>query len=294
MLQSMTGFGRATNTYKEKTINVEVRSLNSKMFDLRLKVPSNFKEKELDLRRMVTEQVDRGKVDVVITVQSSSGDEGGVTINKNLFRKFYLELKSLSNELGMASEGDLMQAIIRLPNVIASDDSEIDEQEWKIIERTVNEAMKHFIGFREQEGESMETALLHHTQTIAENLAAIKPFEEERIAKVRQRMYQNLEEFLGKENVDKNRYEQEVLFYLEKIDITEEKVRLEQHCTYFLEELNKATPSIKGRTLNFISQEMGREINTLGAKAYSSDIQRSVVRMKDELEKIKELLANVA
>ena len=294
MLQSMTGFGRASNTFKEKTIIVEIRSLNSKVFDLRLKVPSNFKEKELELRRVVTEQVERGKVDLVVSMQSAGGDDSAFALNTALFKKYYAELSKLATELNMPPQNDMMQSILRLPNVVMSDDGEMDEEEWNVIMATAKVAMKQFVAFREQEGVSMEAALNLHSNTIAENLHAVKPFEAVRIEKVRQRMYQNLEEFLGKENVDKNRYEQEVLFYLEKIDITEEKVRLEQHCNYFKEELLKDNAATKGRTLNFISQEMGREINTLGAKAYSSEIQRYVVGMKDELEKIKELLANIA
>ena len=294
MLQSMTGFGRASNTFKEKTIIVEIRSLNSKVFDLRLKVPSNFKEKELELRRVVTEQVERGKVDLVVSMQSAGGDDSAFALNTALFKKYYAELSKLATELNMPPQNDMMQSILRLPNVVMSDDGEMDEEEWNVIMTTAKVAMKQFVAFREQEGVSMEAALNLHANTIAENLHAVKPFEAVRIEKVRQRMYQNLEEFLGKENVDKNRYEQEVLFYLEKIDITEEKVRLEQHCNYFNEELKKDNAATKGRTLNFISQEMGREINTLGAKAYSSEIQRYVVGMKDELEKIKELLANIA
>lgn len=290
----MTGFGRASNTFKEKTIIVEIRSLNSKVFDLRLKVPSNFKEKELELRRVVTEQVERGKVDLVVSMQSAGGDDSAFALNTALFKKYYAELSKLATELNMPPQNDMMQSILRLPNVVMSDDGEMDEEEWNVIMATAKVAMKQFVAFREQEGVSMEAALNLHSNTIAENLHAVKPFEAVRIEKVRQRMYQNLEEFLGKENVDKNRYEQEVLFYLEKIDITEEKVRLEQHCNYFKEELLKDNAATKGRTLNFISQEMGREINTLGAKAYSSEIQRYVVGMKDELEKIKELLANIA
>ncbi len=294
MLQSMTGFGRASNTFKEKTVIVEIRSLNSKVFDLRLKVPSNFKEKELELRRIITEQVERGKVDIVVTIQSSGGDDSTFALNTALFKRYYTELAALSSSLGMPPQNDMMQAILRLPNVVMSDEGEMNDDEWNIILETSKIAMKQFIAFREQEGVSMENALSHHANTILSHLHSVKPFEAVRIDKVRQRMYQNLEEFLGKENIDKNRYEQEVLFYLEKIDITEEKVRLEQHCNYFSEELAKDNSTTKGRTLNFISQEMGREINTLGAKAYSSEIQRYVVGMKDELEKIKELLANIA
>jgi uncharacterized protein (TIGR00255 family) len=289
----MTGFGKATTSFGDKNISVEMRSLNSKVFDLRLKVPANFREKELELRRLMTEKVERGKLDLAISVTSMTGEDSGFALNVPLFKKYCRELKAIGSELGLDG-GDLMQSVLRMPNVIMMDEAEINDEEWATVERLLDEALVHFIAFRKREGDAMEKALIHHTQSILENLEALVPYEAERVTKVRQRMYQNLEEFLGKENVDKNRYEQEVLFYLEKIDVTEEKIRLAQHCKYFADELVKKEPLYKGRMLNFISQEMGREINTLGAKAYDSDIQRYVVKMKDDLEKIKELLANVA
>jgi len=293
MILSMTGFGKATTSFGDKNISVEMRSLNSKVFDLRLKVPANFREKELELRRLMTEKVERGKLDLAISVTSMTGEDSGFALNVPLFKKYCRELKAIGSELGLDG-GDLMQSVLRMPNVIMMDEAEINDEEWATVERLLDEALVHFIAFRKREGDAMEKALIHHTQSILENLEALVPYEAERVTKVRQRMYQNLEEFLGKENVDKNRYEQEVLFYLEKIDVTEEKIRLAQHCKYFADELVKKEPLYKGRMLNFISQEMGREINTLGAKAYDSDIQRYVVKMKDDLEKIKELLANVA
>lgn len=293
MILSMTGFGKASTSFGNKNITVEMRSLNSKVFDLRLKVPANFKEKELDLRRILTERVERGKLDLVISVTDMTGEDSGFALNVPLFKKYAREFKALSEELHIGG-ADLIQSVLRMPNVVMNDDSELDEEEWKVIERTLNEALTQFIAFRKREGEAMEAALQHHTVSILANLAQIAPYEDNRVVKVRQRMYQNLEEFMGKENVDKNRFEQEVLFYLEKIDVTEEKVRLAQHCQYFTDEMAKHEPLFKGRMLNFISQEIGREINTLGAKAYDSDIQRFVVKMKDDLEKIKELLANVA
>jgi uncharacterized protein (TIGR00255 family) len=293
MLLSMTGFGKASMSFGDKNIVIEMRSLNSKVFDLRMKVPSNFKEKELELRRIMTEKAERGKVDLIVSVTSMNGEGGSYALNIPLFKRYCAELNSLSAELKMPNS-DIIQAVLRIPDVVMNDDNELDDEEWKAIESTLHKAIEQFVAFRKQEGNSMESALKQHTTTILESLSVLEPFEQTRIDKVRQRMYQNLEEFLGKENVDKNRYEQEVLFYLEKIDITEEKTRLAQHCKYFIDEMEKKEPLYKGRKLNFISQEMGREINTLGAKAYDSDIQRYVVQMKDELEKIKEMLANVA
>lgn len=293
MLLSMTGFGKANTNVGDKNIIIEMRSLNSKVFDLRLKIPSNFKEKELELRRVMTEKAERGKVDLTVMVTSMSGEDSGFGLNVPLFKRYCKELKSLGDELKL-DNSDIIQAVIRLPNVVMMDDAEISEEEWRAVDNTLQVALSHFIDFRKREGAAMESALKQHTATIQQHLNDIVPFEQERVKKVRQRMYQNLEEFLGKENVDKNRYEQEVLFYLEKIDVTEEKVRLTQHCDYFIDEINKPEPIYKGRILNFICQEMGREINTLGAKAYDSDIQKIVVKMKDELEKIKELIANIA
>ena len=293
MLLSMTGFGKASSSIGDRNISVELRSLNSKVFDLRMKVPSYFKEKELDLRRIMTERAERGKVDLVITVTSMTGEDSGFGLNKPLFKKYCSELKAISSELGLG-DGDLMQSVLRMPNVIMMDESDIDEEEWTVVTNTLNEALEHFISYREREGEAMEMALTAHASSILENLECLRPFEAKREEKVRQRIRQNLDEFMGKENVDKNRFEQELLFYLEKIDIAEEKVRLEQHCKYFIEQMKNSEPTYKGRMLSFVSQEMGREINTLGAKAYDSDIQHYVVKMKEDLEKIKELLANIA
>jgi uncharacterized protein (TIGR00255 family) len=290
MLLSMTGFGRATQTIGEKTISVEIRSLNSKYTDLRFKLPNNYKEKEPILRKMIADRSERGKVDVNLEVKSVRGDDE-YAINLPLFRKYVLELSALAKELGV-EKGDLMQTVVRIPNVIAAGDEGIDEEEWKTVQATVTEALDRFEDFRLTEGAAMEKDLRMRIETIASLLEKVDPFEKERIQRLRQRMRQHLEEFLNKENVDENRFEQEVVFYIEKIDITEEKVRLEQHCKFFIEQLELTNKTTKGRKLSFISQEIGREINTLGAKAYSSDIQRIVVAMKDELEKIKEQVAN--
>lgn len=289
MLFSMTGYGRETQTFRDKTINIEVRSLNSKYSDLRLKIPQNYKEKEHEIRRIVTETTIRGKIDVLIETTSLQGDEE-YGLNKALFRKYFEELNALTEELGAPRE-ELTAAILRLPNVVATESKSIDEEEWKFLLKVLDGALEKFKQFRLTEGGVLEEDLKTRTQNIQNLLEKVDPFEKARIEKIRKRLKQNLDDFFGKENVDENRFEQEVIFYIEKIDISEEKVRLAQHCKYFLEELEKKNVA-KGRKLSFISQEMGREINTLGAKAYSSDIQRYVVSMKDELEKIKEQVAN--
>lgn len=289
MLLSMTGYGRAKLPYREKVISVEIRSLNSKYTDLRVKYPQNYREKEVEIRKMVSSYAQRGKIDITIEVKSEQGDEA-FGLNKALFRKYFQELDGMATELGLP-KGDMMQAILRIPNVISTDGDQIDEQEWQTLMDTMNAALKNFGQYREDEGKAMETDLRSRIANILEYLGKLDPHEAERVTRLRQRLNQNLEEYLGKDKIDENRFEQEILFYLEKIDITEEKVRLDQHCKYFLEQLDKKVPS-KGRKLNFISQEMGREINTMGAKAYSANIQRLVVGMKDELEKIKEQVAN--
>ena len=285
----MTGYGRATNNYNSKIIMAEVRSLNSKFTDMRIKIPNNLREKEHYFRKLVTERIERGKVDLTVEIKSVQGDDA-FGLNAPLFKRYYEELSSLADSMNISKDG-LMAAILRIPSVIMTEEGEIDEEEWNVIERTMGEAMANFENFRKAEGAVIEDDMRLRISNINNSLQLIDPYERERITLLRNRMRQNLEEFMNKENIDENRFEQEVIFYLEKIDITEEKVRLEQHCNYFLEQLSSNTVS-KGRTLSFISQEMGREINTLGAKAYSAEIQKLVVKMKDDLEKIKEQVAN--
>ncbi|NBC07420.1 MAG: YicC family protein [Bacteroidetes bacterium] len=285
----MTGYGRVTHTYRDKTISIELRSLNSKYTDIRARIPQNYKEKEPELRRILTDKVHRGKIELVIDVQSAQGDDE-YGLNPALFRKYHRELKSLSEELGI-EDGDMLQAILRIPNVITTAADTIDEEEWKAVLQALDITIDKFAQYRNSEGKAMEEDMITRVDNISNLLQQLDPHEEERIDRLRQRVYKNLEEYVGKNKVDENRFEQEILYYLEKIDITEEKVRLGQHCKYYKEELAKSTP-LKGRKLSFISQEMGREINTMGAKANSSNIQRLVVGMKDELEKIKEQVAN--
>ena len=290
MLLSMTGYGRASGSWNEKTIMVEIRSLNSKYSDLRLKCSQNLREKEGELRKLVTDFAKRGKLEMTIEITSHAGDnEFG--LNVPLFKRYFEALQEISDEFKYQDQ-TLMSAILRLPNVAASSEGEMSEEEWSAILNIAESALDQFQQFRRQEGAATANDLTQRINSISELLVKVSPHEQDRIGAIRDRLYRNLEENLGKERVDENRFEQEVLFYLEKMDINEEKMRLSQHCQYFLEVLN-SDKQAKGRKLSFISQEIGREINTLGAKAYSSNIQRLVVGMKDELEKIKEQTANI-
>ncbi len=290
MLLSMTGYGRSSKNFEKRTITVELRAVNSKTTDLRLRTPLDFKDKEILLRKLITDKGERGKIDVLISIESNVDKENS-GINQALFRRYYREIQKLNEELGNTS-GNYTEAVLRIPNVVTGDTDGIEDEEWEEIVQVINEAFEQFNAFRLAEGTVHELDLRERTNAILINLLKVSPFEEDRIAKMKQRLRQNLEEFWGRDNVDENRYEQEVLFYVDKMDITEEKIRLEQHCKYFIEQLDNDVTS-KGRQLNFITQEMGREINTLGAKAYHSEIQHLVVGMKDELEKIKEQIANV-
>ena len=290
MLLSMTSYGRGSAQLKDRQVAVEIKTLNSKFIDLRLKVPTNFNENEMWLRKYLQDKLLRGKIEVNIGFENKEGSET-YQINRSVFKQYHHQLKAISEKLDLPTH-DLISAIMRLPDVISSAEETLSEEEWTLIKGAIDDALNKIDAHRKEEGMSIEKDLVKQLQLILEYLGKVKPFEDERVLKVRQRMSNNLGEYLQRENVDENRFEQEVLFYLEKIDITEEKVRLKQHCDYFLQELQNSE-ILKGRKLNFISQEIGREINTLGAKAYSSDIQKYVVLMKDALEKIKEQLANI-
>jgi len=289
MLLSMTGFGSANGNYLNRTISIEIRSLNSKFTDLRYKIPPSYREKEAILRKLVTTRGQRGKIELTIDVSSPEIDNE-YSLNLDLYRKYYKELSAVNREMGHDKDS-LTEAIIRIPNVVASSREGLEDEEWKAALAVLNEALDNFMAFRKTEGEAMEADCQDRIQNILTALTAVEPFENKRVDKLRQRVNQNLEEYVGKDKIDANRFEQEILYYMEKIDITEEKVRLTQHCKYFLEEMGNSK-ELKGRKLNFIAQEIGREINTLGSKANDSDIQKLVVGMKDELEKIKEQVLN--
>lgn len=291
MLYSMTGYGRATGTFGNKNISFEARSLNSKTTDIKLKLPQLYKQKEIDFRKIVKQLASRGKIELLLEVQSD-GEVQGQGINGPLYKAFVKQLMSLNEELGL-SQGDITGAVLRIPNVVESKSEAISEEEMSAVVDIMKAALVKMIDFRQTEGASIEDDFRLRIGTIEASLKAIPPHEEERIKRVRERLRQNLNDFVNRDKVDENRFEQEIVFYLEKMDLNEEKVRLEQHCKYFIEQLDNVDNVEKGRKLNFISQEIGREINTIGSKANHHEIQKLVVKMKDELEKIKEQCANV-
>ncbi|MEO0734802.1 MAG: YicC/YloC family endoribonuclease [Bacteroidota bacterium] len=294
MLLSMTGYGRATQTHGDKTYTVELRSLNSKQNDLRLRTNQQLHKYEMDLRRLILDATKRGKLEVTLEIADESGGEA-VKINTALLKRLYHEVAGQTKQTqGSAGHEDgLYAALLRVPGIVEAGSNRLADEDWEYLKATAMASIEHLNEYRCQEGKVLARDLGASCRGIADLLEEVAEYEEGRIQAVRDRMERHLQDFLGRNNVDKNRYEQEVLFYLEKMDINEEKVRLKQNCAYFLEILSNED-GIKGRKLNFISQEIGREVNTLGAKAYSSDIQKLVVNMKEHLEMIKEQLANVA
>lgn len=290
MILSMTGYGQASNQIGNKTYRMEIKSLNGKTTDIRLKSNANLRDKELEIRKLILNHAFRGKFDVNINVESTLGQDE-FQFNTSLMQSYYDGLKQFA-ETNEITQGDILQSIIRLPNVVQQNDSEMSDDEWEGLKKLVLEALQNHRNFRRAEGDSLEEDVLLRVNNIASLLKDIEQYEEERITTLRERIKKNLTQYLSKENVDENRFEQEIIFYLEKLDVNEEKVRLSQHCKYYLEQVDLQEDE-KGKKLAFITQEMGREINTLGAKAQQSDIQQIVVNMKDELEKIKEQVLNI-
>lgn len=289
MLYSMTGFGKAVADIRTKRVSVELRSINSKQFDLSVRIPGIYKEKETELRLWLAAQLERGKVDLNLSVENVNGPTG-LTFDKELAARYLGVLKEFAEEQALPVN-DYLSVITRFPEVIRANSETPDEEEWSLIMKAIEEAVQQLHAFRKQEGGVLEKDFRLRIDNILAGLAAVEPFEKQRVATIKERLHKNLTDFLEGEEMDKNRLEQELFFYLEKLDITEEKVRLKKHCDYFLETLNEA--GFHGKKLNFITQEIGREINTLGSKANDAEIQRKVVGMKDELEKIKEQLLNI-
>lgn len=292
MIYSMTGFGRAGTDSEGKTITVDIRSLNSKQADIGLRLPSIYKEKEIELRSLITEKLSRGKIDVTIQRETASG-EPAIELNKKLALEYFGQIKSLEQSLDLENglQTDYIPTLLRLPDVMKPLEGELGGTEYKQLLQTLEEALKAINEFRSAEGRKLEEELVLRVKNILACLEQTESYEGERIETIKNRLQQNLRDLALKEQVDQNRFEQELIYYIEKIDITEEKVRLRTHCDYFLETMKNESPA--GKKLNFISQEMGREINTLGSKAQHAEMQKLVVQMKDELEKIKEQTLNV-
>ncbi len=290
MLKSMTGFGRAENNVGDKTFLVDVKSLNGKQFDLQLKMPAFLKPFEFDIRKILSEKLGRGTVDCSINLKET-GNAKPVSINTDLARAYFKPLQQLSIELGLDSS-QILSTIIKLPEVITPSSETLTDAEWKQFTTILQSAINELNGHRLEEGKSLKTDLLLRISNIVKQQEQVAKLEPLRQQKIREGIKRLLEENVGKENYDGNRLEQELIYYIEKIDISEEQVRLKNHCEYFVAILNEQEDS-KGKKLSFVLQEIGREINTTGAKAYDATIQKCVVLMKDELEKAKEQILNV-
>jgi len=288
MIKSMTGFGKAEGTVNKKRVSVEIRSVNSKGMDSNARMPNLYREKELEIRNLLSEKLERGKVDFSINVEFSEGGRS-TQINKTIVKDYYRQLKSISKEL-KEEVHDYIGIIMHLPDVMKTEKEVLGESEWKQIVKLIESAVNKLETFRKKEGSSLEKDLRKRIELILKFLSAVETSDTARISAMKEKLRTNVEEFIPKEKIDNNRFEQELIYYLEKLDITEEKVRLKTHLDFFLKTMNENSP---GKKLGFISQEIGREINTIGSKANDAEMQKIVVQMKDELEKIKEQLNNV-
>ncbi|HEX8356962.1 MAG TPA: YicC/YloC family endoribonuclease [Segetibacter sp.] len=290
MLQSMTGFGRAEQAVGDKVFLVEVKSLNGKQFDLRITIPPLLKPFEFDIRNILQEKLVRGSVECIIYIKQN-GSAQPVTINKELAKAYYQPIAELSRELNL-NPGDVLSTLLKLPDVITPSNVVLTDEDWKGFEQVLLLAISQLKDHRIDEGRSLEEELQLRIENILINAEKITTFEPLRQQRIREGLIKTLEDNVGKDNYDSNRLEQELIYYIEKIDITEEQVRLKNHCNYFKSILTEKEEG-KGKKLSFIMQEIGREINTTGSKAYDSEMQKSVVLMKDELEKAKEQVLNV-
>ncbi len=287
----MTGFGKTTVKTGTKKVVIEIKSLNSKQLDLNLRLPNLYKEKEMEIRAMVKEALDRGKVDMSVSIDNMETDKN-VTINKEVVMQYFRQMLELSESLGIEpNRSELLQTVMRFPDTMQVATEELDEAEWQVLQEGIARALEEINRFRIQEGKALIADINHRIELIQQLADCVPAFEARRVETIRQRLQERILEWTDVKNIDENRLEQEIIYYLEKLDITEEKVRLANHCRYFLETVDKE--EAPGRKLGFIAQEIGREINTMGSKANDHEIQKLVVKMKDELEKVKEQSLNV-
>ena len=290
MVQSMTGFGKSTCEYGNKKIVVEIKSLNSKQLDLSTRIAGLYRDKDIEIRNILSQSLERGKIDFVLYIDNSS-KESVSQINQAVITAYYEQIKQISEKTGIDKPSNWFELLLHLPDALKSDTVELDENEWVTIKETIQDAISQLINFRVQEGKSLENVFVKKINSIDELLQQISPFEAERIEKIKSRLDENLKSISEKIDYDKNRLEQELIFYIEKLDVNEEKVRLKTHLDYFINTMkHEKSP---GKKLGFIAQEIGREINTLGSKSNHSEMQKIVVIMKDELEQIKEQVLNV-
>lgn len=290
MIKSMTGFGKSTVTVEGKSVVIEVRTLNSKQLDLNLKISPLFRDKENEIRTMVAQSLERGKVDVAIYIDKN--ESHALSINQELAKSYYQELLQLSTMLDVeASRNDIFQQVLKLPDVLVTPREELSTELWNAVSSAIQEALHHVVTFRIAEGEALSRDFICRVNLINEAVDEITPFESQRIQNQRNKFLSAFAEMKLNGQYDANRLEQEMIYFIEKLDITEEKVRLKKHCSYFLETMSEQAAN--GKKLGFIVQEMGREVNTIGSKCNDYHIQQIVVKMKDEVEKLKEQLANI-
>ncbi len=290
MILSMTGYGKAVVAYKEKKINVEVKSLNSKSLDLSARIAPLYREKEMEIRRLLAQKLERGKIDFSLWVEKETATD--VTpINATLVENYYNQIKAISKSTGIPEPEDWYATLLRLPDVTAKTEVEVlDEEEWIVVQQAINEAIDKLTDFRKQEGAALQKKFTEKIDNISNLLKSIEPFEKSRVPKIREKIIDGLKQ-ISEIDYDKNRLEQELIYYIEKLDINEEKQRLTNHLKYFHETMNENGHGV-GKKLGFIAQEMGREINTTGSKSNQAEMQNIVVKMKDELEQIKEQVLN--
>lgn len=290
MIQSMTGFGKATCEFGNKKIVVEIKSLNSKQLDVSTRISGLYREKDIEIRNELSQKLERGKIDLSLYVDNS-GKESVTQINQSVIESYYQQIKALADNIGVDMPTNWFDILLRLPDTMKTETVELDENEWLEIKKTIGLAIDQLTEFRIQEGKSLEAVFTNKIGHIGDLLVETAPFEAERVDKIKARLEENLQALSDKIDYDKNRLEQELIFYIEKLDVNEEKVRLRNHLDYFVETMqHEKSP---GKKLGFIAQEIGREINTLGSKANNSDMQKIVVLMKDDLEQIKEQVLNV-
>lgn len=290
IIQSMTGYGSASIKHQDKAYLIEIKSVNSKMADIRVKLPPNLIDKEFAIKKTIQDATTRGRIEMTISSEGEDG-YGEAIFNKSLFGLYFKAVSEAAKEQGL-EEADVFSAVMRIPSLYNTADASIPEDEWQKIALGIEEALDSFNQFRLKEGGALALDMQRRVLAIKDGLQKIAPFEENRITKIKDRIRKNLEDLMLNDKVDQNRFEQEIIYYLERIDITEEKIRLNQHIEHFLSELESSDVQV-GKVLGFIGQEIGREINTIGSKAQDADMQQLVVYMKDELEKVKEQLANI-
>ena len=286
----MTGYGKAVAVIQHQKMIVEIRTLNSKQLDINMRIPPSFRENEIKLRNVLRDGLQRGKIDFSV-YREQQGKADAPVLNKALARKYYEQMKSFAKEIGNDEREDYLALITRFPDVFSAEEAVLAGDDWHILLKAVNEAVDNVSRFREQEGSVLENDFRQRIAIILQLLGQVGPYEKTRVERIRDRISKSLEENISNRQYDENRLEQELIYYIEKLDVTEEKIRLKKHCEYFLEVLD--SEEIVGKKLAFVLQEIGREINTLGSKSNDADMQKIVVLMKDELEKIKEQMLNV-